>query len=254
MAMNDWKSRMRAAGLHLGISALVAGGAAWLVFGVWYPYPYREISGGRELFTLVVAVDVILGPLMTLIIFNLAKPRRELVRDLAIIVCIQLAGLGYGLWSVYAARPVHLVFELDRFRAVHAVEVPEELLPRATGELATLPRSGPTVIAVRPFVSPQERVEATVAAVQGLHIGARPEFWEAYEAAVPRVLAAAKPLAQLTARFPDHAAEIRAATAAAGLPAEQLVYLPLVSRRSFWTVLLDARTGAIRAYLPLDSI
>lgn len=122
--MKDWKVRLRAAAIHLGISALVAAAAAWLVFAVWYPYPYREISGGRELFTLIVVVDVILGPLMTLIIFNRTKPRTELVRDLAVVALIQLAGLGYGLWSVYAARPVHMVFEFDRFRAVHAVDVP----------------------------------------------------------------------------------------------------------------------------------
>ena len=92
--MTDWKSRARAATLHLGISMLVAASAAWLVFAVWYPYPYREISGGRELFTLVVSIDVILGPLMTLIIFNRSKPRAELVRDLAVVAMIQLAGLG----------------------------------------------------------------------------------------------------------------------------------------------------------------
>jgi predicted Zn-dependent protease len=202
MAMTDWKSRARAATLHLGISMLVAASAAWLVFAVWYPYPYREISGGRELFTLVVSIDVILGPLMTLIIFNRAKPRAELVRDLAVVAMIQLAGLGYGLWSVYLARPVHLVFELDRFRAVHAVDVPEELLQRAPPAVADLPRSGPTLVAVRPFVDEQERVAATIAAVQGLHIGARPEFWQPYDRATAQVLAKARPAASCRSGFP----------------------------------------------------
>ncbi len=251
--MTDWKSRARAASLHLGISLLVAASAAWLVFAVWYPYPYREISGGRELFTLVVSVDVILGPLMTLIIFNRSKPRVELVRDLAVVAMIQLAGLGYGLWSVYVARPVRLVFELDRFRAVHAVDVPQELLQRAPPAVAELPWTGPTLVAVRPFVDEQERVAATIAAVQGLHIGARPEFWQSYEQAIPQLLAKARPAAQLQQRFPAQAGEIRAAFAAAGLPADQMVYLPLVARRSFWTVLLDARTARIVGYIPLDS-
>lgn len=251
--MSDWKSRARAATLHLGISMLLAASAAWLVFAVWYPYPYREISGGRELFTLVVTIDVILGPLMTLIIFNRSKPRAELVRDLAVVALVQLAGLGYGLWSVYVARPVHLVFELDRFRAVHAVDVPEELLLRAPPAMAELPRTGPTLVAVRPFVDEQERIAATVAAVQGLHIGARPEFWQPYERAIEQVLAKARPATQLPERFPAQAAEIQAAFATAGLPAEQMVYLPLVARRSFWTVLIDARSARIVGYLPLDS-
>lgn len=251
--MKDWTVRLRAAAIHLGISIIIASAAAWLVFAVWYPYPYREISGGRELFTLVVTVDVILGPLMTLIIFNRAKPRRELVRDLTVVALIQLAGLGYGLWSVYAARPVHLVFEFDRFRAVHAVDVPDELLPLAPAGLGDLPRTGPTLLAVRPFTNQQERADATVAALQGLQVGARPEFWQPYEAAIDRVVAAARPAGALKERFPQHANEITAAMTATGVPVEQIAYLPLVARRSVWTVLLNSKTGQILGYLPLDT-
>ena len=123
-----WQDRLKASSIHLGISLAIALLAALLVFGLWYPYPYREISGGRELFLILVAVDVILGPLMTLTIFNRSKPWPELRRDLAIVVLLQLAALSYGLWSVFVARPVHLVFEYDRFRVVHAVEVPPEML------------------------------------------------------------------------------------------------------------------------------
>lgn len=251
--MKDWKVRLRAAAIHLGISIVVAAAAAWLVFAVWYPYPYREISGGRELFTLVVTVDVILGPLMTLIIFNRAKPRKELVRDLMVVALLQLGGLGYGLWSVYAARPVHLVFEVDRFRAVHAVDVPEELLPKAPESLRALPRSGPTVLAVRPFANQQERIDVTLAALQGLHVGARPELWQPYEAAAARAVAAARPASQLKERFPQQAGEIAAAVEATGMPVERLAYLPLVARRSVWTVLLDGTTGAVLGFVPIDS-
>src|SRR3954447_23361508 len=127
--MIKWKERLRASGLHLGISLCIAVTAALLVFAAWYPYPYREISGGRELFLLVTTVDVILGPLITFAIFNRSKPRRELVLDLSVVACIQLAALGYGLWTVAVARPVHLVFEVDRLRVVHAIDIPDELTP-----------------------------------------------------------------------------------------------------------------------------
>ena len=68
--MWNWKERLHASGIHLGISLAIAGLMAWLVFGLWYAYPYRDISGGRDLFMLVIAVDVIMGPLITLMIFN----------------------------------------------------------------------------------------------------------------------------------------------------------------------------------------
>ena len=119
-----WAGRARAAAIHLTISLALAALAGLLVFAVWYPYPYREISGGRELFILVVTVDVVMGPLMTLAVFNLSKPRKELFRDLAVIAVLQIAALVYGLWTVAVARPVHLVFEIDRFRVVHSIRDP----------------------------------------------------------------------------------------------------------------------------------
>src|SRR4051812_9236072 len=94
------KERLKASGIHLGVSLCVALCAALLVFAAWYPYPYREISGGRELFMIVTGVDVVLGPLITLTIFNPAKSRRELTLDLSVVAGIQIAALCYGLWTV----------------------------------------------------------------------------------------------------------------------------------------------------------
>ena len=109
--MPSLKPRLRASAIHLAISLSVATLAALVVFGWWYPYPYRELSGGRELFALVVVVDVVLGPLITLVIFNVAKTRRHLMMDFTVIGLLQVAALAYGLWTVFVARPVHLVFE-----------------------------------------------------------------------------------------------------------------------------------------------
>ena len=251
--MTDWKNRSRAATIHLGLSVLIASGAALLVFAVWYPYPYREISGGRELFTLVVAVDVVLGPLITFVVFDRRKPVRELVRDLSVVVLLQLAALSYGLWAVYLGRPAHLVFEFDRFRVVHAVEIPEELLPRAPAGLQTLPLGGPTLLAVRPFNSANEKAEATMAAIAGLQLAMRPDLWQAYPAAQARVLQAALSLAQLRQRYPDQGELIDGAVQATGQPEVQLRYLPMQSRKASWTVLLDARTAQPVGYLPLDA-
>ena len=52
----------RASGIHLLYSLGVALMAALLVFGLWYPFPYRELAGGRELFLLVISEDVVCGP------------------------------------------------------------------------------------------------------------------------------------------------------------------------------------------------
>jgi hypothetical protein len=251
--MNKVKDRLGASGIHLGISLCVAVFAAALVFGLWYPYPYGEISGGRELFFLVVAVDVIMGPLITLAIFNRAKPRRELLIDFTVVGLLQLAALGYGLWTVFAARPVHLVFEYSRMTVVHAIDVDADLLAKAPTSLQKLPVTGPTVIALRPFKNPAEQFDATMAAFEGFPLAARSDLWQAYEPVRADVLKEAKPVAELRARFSNQAAQIDRAIAATGKPVTDLRYLPLLSRKTAWTVLLDTTTAEPLGYLPLDS-
>lgn len=249
-----WKGRLKASGIHLAISLALAILAALLVFLVWYPYPYREISGGRELFLLVVTVDVIMGPLMTFAVFNTQKPRKELKRDITIIGILQLAALAYGVWTVSVARPVHLVYEIDRFRVVHAIDVPVEMLDRAPEGQKTLPWTGPTLLSVRDFKDSKESFEATMAAVQGVNLGARPDLWQSYEKAKPQILARARPLAELKTRFAAQSATIDQALASNGKPpAASVSYLPLAGRNTFWTVLVDTNTAEILAFVPIDS-
>lgn len=253
MSAVHWQDRLKASAFHLGLSLIIAALAAMLVFGLWYPYPYRDASGGRELFLIVVTVDVILGPLITLTIFNRGKPRSELVRDLTVVGLIQLAALGYGLWTVFVVRPVHLVFEYDRFRVVHAIEVPRELLNQAPADVRKMPLTGPTVLTLRPFRDVNEEATATLMALQGLPLSARPDLWQAYPQARLRVLAAAKPLEELKKRFPQQAAMIDSGAARTGKNAAGLMYLPMVARKSFWTVLLDAQSAEPCGFVPLDS-
>lgn len=249
----NWNERFKASGIHFCISLAIALLAALLVFGLWYPYPYREISGGRELFLIVVSVDVILGPLITFAIFNRSKPWRELRRDLTIVALIQLSALGYGLWTVFVARPVHLVFEYSRFSVVHAINVPEELLDKTPSGVDPLPVLGPTLLSLRPFHSDAENFEATMAALKGLPLSARPDLWQPYSAAIDEIRQVAKPVSTLKARFPAQAAEIDAVLKRTDRQPDSLAYVPMVGRKSFWTVFLDPATTEVLAFMPLDS-
>jgi len=252
-APSFWKDRFKASGIHLCISVILAALAGALVFGLWYPYPYREISGGRELFLLLVSVDVVLGPLITLAIFDRRKPRGELIRDLSVVGVIQLAALGYGMWTVFVARPVHLAFEYSRFVVVHAVDVPQDMLSQAPSDLQSLPLVGPTPLSLRPFKDNNEKMNATLAAMQGAALSARPDLWQSYAAGSADVLQTAKPISLLKSRFPMRASDIDMAVAAVGRKPEALVYVPMIGRKSFWTVFLDPVTADIVGFMPLDS-
>jgi hypothetical protein len=251
--MINWKERSKAAGIHLSAGLVVAVVTAFAVFGLWYPDPYWELSGGKELFLILLSVDVALGPLSTFAVFDLRKTWPVMRRDLAVIVSIQLVALGYGLWTLAVARPVHLVFEINQFRVVHAVEIPRELASKAPPGIPAKPWTGPTLIAVRPFANAQEKFEATLADVQGLPPAARPDFWQDYAAAKFQVLLAAKPAAELEQRFPRQASDIRQAIERAGRQPGQVLYLPVVGRKVFWTALVDGKSAEVIALLPIDS-
>ena len=90
-----FKFAAKAAFVHFGLSLLVGAIVAFLVFTLWFPYPYRELAGGRELFILVMAVDIICGPLLTFVLFSPTKPRKELITDISLIAFIQILALFY---------------------------------------------------------------------------------------------------------------------------------------------------------------
>lgn len=247
------RSRLKASGAHLLISLGIATLAALLVFGLWYPYPYREISDGEELFILVVSVDIALGPLLTLSVFDRNKHWAELWRDLTVIGVLQFAALGYGLWTVFQARPVYLVFEIDRFRVVHAIEVDADLLRHAPLALQALPLTGPQLLALRDFKDEQEKMEATITALQGISLASRPDLWQPYTQARMTILKEAHPIADLITRFPSQTMAIDQVLRMSGRTPQNTVYLPLVGRKSFWTIFLDSETAEVVATMHLDS-
>ena len=125
---------LKNAAWHLLISLILAGLAALLVFGVWYPYPYAELTGGLALYKLVISVDIVCGPLLTLILASPSKKLKERIIDFSLIGMIQLAALIYGLYSVSLARPVVAAFETDRINVVTAAEIDVNDLPDSQQE------------------------------------------------------------------------------------------------------------------------
>ncbi len=226
--------------------------AAVLVFGLWYPFPYRDLSGGRELFLLVIAVDVVCGPLLTVVLFNPAKPRAELWRDMGLVVLIQLAALGYGLYTVWQARPLYLVMEVDRFKVISApdlrgaslVEVPAALQPHWTG--------GPVTVAIREPKDRDEQQRVMFDSIQGgRDYAERPEFYLPYEGeAALKTLKRARPIAVFLEKQPTQQEAARKLAAEKGADMAQWLYLPVRGRQD-WVAVID-KQARIQGFLPGD--
>ena len=114
--MNRWG----AFAIHLTASVVVFLCLLTLIVTVWYPGVLFNIDGGWNGLKLVMGVDVILGPLLTLIVYRAGK--RGLRFDLSCIVSLQIACMVAGLWVVHQSRPIALVFAYDTFYSLAANE------------------------------------------------------------------------------------------------------------------------------------
>lgn len=141
-------NRYQAFGAHFSVSTIVALISAALVFLVWYPAPLPAATGVTGIFLILLGVDVVLGPCITLIVFNPEK--KELKRDLTIVLLLQVAALLYGLNAVFVARPVYVVYNAGRFDLVYANDLTEEKLQKVSdARFKTPPLFHPQTIAAR---------------------------------------------------------------------------------------------------------
>ena len=112
------KPRFTAFLIHVGASAALIAIVFSIIYLVWFPHALAAASGGLEGLTIVAAVDVVLGPLLTLVIYDIAKSKAHLARDIGVIVFLQLSCLFGGVFIVYEARPLAIVHVFDTFHVL----------------------------------------------------------------------------------------------------------------------------------------
>jgi hypothetical protein len=248
-------TRLKASFIHLVISGVIGSLAAMVVFGVWFPWPYRLMSGGQTLFIIIVSVDLILGPALTLVVYSPAKARIVLKRDLVVIGLLQLAALMYGVHAVFISRPVATVFEERRFRVVADIDVLHSELPLAMPGLQALSWTGPKLLGTRKPNNLTEESKTLDFALKGFDIGTRPSFWQPYANSAQDALKAARPMSQLYKQYPDSQRKIRQQLEKKQVQETNdlsIKFVPVISKEGNWCALLDTRTGAVIDFVPYD--
>lgn len=244
-------SRFTASGLHLVISAAIATAILIAMKLVWYPYPYFEAIGAGGLILILVAVDVTIGPLITLIIFDRKKP--ELKRDMSIVIFLQLMALVYGIHVVFVARPVYAVFNVNSFDLVVASEIdPAELKKARRDEFKSLPLWGPQIIGAKLPANNEEYKALLFSSVLGgpdvYHL---PRYYVPYSDLIEQAKNKAKPLTILREK-PGGDTAVDDFVAHSGYREAQLGFVPLRSRVKDFSVVLDLDTGKVVGFLPID--
>lgn len=111
-----FKDKLNAFLIHLVISISILLIFFCLIYFLWYPAPLLKATGGEHILFLLVCIDVILGPILTFVIYK--KNKKTLKFDLAVIGFLQLIALLYGLHSLLVAKPAWIVFNQNRFEMV----------------------------------------------------------------------------------------------------------------------------------------
>ncbi|MCI5106056.1 MAG: hypothetical protein MRY76_05035 [Pseudomonadales bacterium] len=158
--MNRWQ----AFALHFGISVLVFLLLLAIILVFWYPGILFSIDGGWTGLRIVIAVDLVLGPLLTLIVFKPGKPGLKF--DLTCIGLFQAVCLSAGMWIVWNERPVALVLAYDTLYSLAAGDF--ENYGKDPALLDAFPGSFPKLLYTE---LPENDISADIVSIRSQFIG-----------------------------------------------------------------------------------
>ena len=121
-------NRYQAFGSHLLISLVIFAVILVCITQYWYPGILFDTGNGWKAIGLIIGIDLVLGPLLTLLVFNPKK--NSLKFDLSVIAAVQVAALSYGTWTIYQSHPVAVAFINNHFVTLYNnAELTKEVKP-----------------------------------------------------------------------------------------------------------------------------
>lgn len=245
------RDKLLAATIHLGISACIVGAVGALMLFWWYPQPWFRHDGGWTVYRLILLVDVVLGPLLTLIVFRRDKP--ELKRDLTVIAALQLGALAFGVTTMLQHRPVFVVFAENNFFTVSWTELRAATRDKARVErLAEAAPGGqlPLAFLKLPADAAQRAALRDIQDRGGPPVPAQGDYYEAMdEGNWSAVLAIESGLEAMARNDPSIRAELERFRARHPGPLESFAFLPVVCRSTVLMLAFDRRSKALVDWL-----
>lgn len=218
----------------------------------WFPPPYFSAQGGKDLFYLIISIDIVLGPLITLIIYKHGK--KGLKFDLAVIAVLQLSALAYGIFAISKARPVYMVYSVDRFELINASDIaPDDLKQAKYDEFKSLPLTGPQLIAAKLPDNVEEKNQLIFSVLEGgPDISALPKYYVPFHSQKQNLLNHLKPLSRIKASAGQANIDVNEIIKASGVKEASLGYLPIDTAKEDLTAIVSRNTGEIVNIIEVD--
>ena len=181
---------------HLCISLLIALLVIGLVFFIWYPSPLAQAVGVTHIFLMLLAIDMIIGPILGLLVYKEGK--KSLKFDLIVIILLQLSALYYGVYSIEQGRPAWIVFNVDSFELVRKNEIVDQNIKQAKSQFQQPSWLKPQFVATEFAKNTQQRNDDMFNEVLGgISLAQKPERYVAFTQAKEQVLKRAQKLKNL---------------------------------------------------------
>lgn len=171
------KTKFKASALHLLLSVVVVSLIMLNIIYFWFPLAFLELTDFKSIATLIIAVDLVLGPVLTFVAFNPNK--KSLKLDLSIIAVIQISALTYGLNALYQVHPLYITFAQNGFTLIRAQDAQPQNAVHAEYKISTF--SSAKLAYAKIPVDGKKRTELLFGVLAGEpDIEQRIEFYEPY--------------------------------------------------------------------------
>jgi hypothetical protein len=243
--------RLKLFSLHLLSSATVLTLILGCLYFGWYRWPGWYLTDVTRVVLVMVCVDVVLGPTLTLIIANQKKSRRELARDIGIIVLVQLGALTYGSAQLWNGRPLYYAFSESILQLVQAYDIESneaklarEQNPGLAPHWYSLPR---WIWAPLPQNAEEAKKIVTSTITGGDDVISMPRYFKSWEEGLPLLHAQLKKVDDVAYFARSEKKKLKDKMRAAGMADDQSDAIPLTGRGHPLLAVIDPASLKITA-------
>jgi hypothetical protein len=226
--------RLKALGLHLLASTVALSSILGTLYFGWYRWPGWLLADVAHVVIILAGVDIVIGPLLTFVIARSSKPRRELTRDIAMIVAVQLSALIYGAASLWHGRPLYYAFSENVLQLVQAYDIDADevaLARQQKTELAPHWYSLPRWIWAPLPQDPHDREKIVTSAISGGDdVISMPRYFKPWEQGLPALRTQLKKVDNVGYFSAADKKVLKEHMRAAGFSTDQLNSIPLTGR------------------------
>jgi hypothetical protein len=242
-------NRFQASAVHLTCSAIIVGLFLGLTFFVLYPAPLFQVEGAKLPIQIMLGVDIVLGPLLTLVVFKPGKPGLKF--DMAMIIAVQLSAFIYGASVVISERPAVVSFAVDRFVVIAAAETEEMPMDKIDTGQVKLKAIGPTyVYAEMPDNAMEE--DLMFGALEGKpDLERRPEFYRDFHANIAQNFNKAMDLQKYVEKYKDSREEVENYLKESGKSYEDIAAFPVAGKHHDMVIVVDKQSKQLAGYIDI---